>query len=114
MDMYQFKNQMKDLISKYGKDKITLELCNEVWQEFRTRTNKELQSILTHLMSHKSVYGAKFSLQDFLKQKDYSKTQTVKSSFKEPHRPAKKIRETTFLKHHLKGLGVKSDRKSVV
>jgi len=106
--MYTFKNQMKDLISKYGKDKITPELCNEVWQKFKTKTNKDLESILTHIMSHKPTYGAKFSIQDFLNTNDRHKSYTNEKPVRQAHRPAKKKRETTFLKHHLKCLGVKS------
>lgn len=108
LEMFTFKHEMGKLVSKYGKCKVSNDLCNEIWKEVKSKSDQFIKDRVTYIMCHKSIHGAVFAVAEFLEAIEYRKPSNGGSGRKVEHRALRKEREVEFLQKYLKEIGAKS------
>ena len=95
-------------MEKYGSDKVTSALCNEVWFSIRDRPDQYIVDIVSHIMCNKPVYAAKFAAAEFLEVTEYERSSTKNTGWQKPYKAEKKEVDRSFLGRHLKMIGAES------
>ena len=82
MTINTFRDECIKLQRKYGKGKVTGELLNQVWAKIKHLPDDYIQTKVSQLLTHKSIQGDTFSLEDFLPEIQEAKTPTEQQTFK--------------------------------
>lgn len=108
MNLDYFVEKMRVLESKYGRDKITPQLVNDVWREIKTFDDSYIAKRVEHLMVTKSTWGDKFSVLDFTGPRVDLIDEPVDEKIEEQKKP---IKRRLYMTHQLYKPGEKVEKK---